>query len=276
VVKTEQVEYNASANAPEMSREGYVFIGWSSDEYMSVKGDTEVTAQYVAESEYARVSINRKKLSIMEGCEFKLKATITPTELADTALEWTSDDNTIATVYNGTVTGVAPGTCTITATVVNTGETATCVVTISSDLSKTITLNKNSYLDIDGSGYLRRIAENSNSVEQIKQQFANEGLRFADIEGTELTDTSLVGTGTAIRLYKDDECVDEMFAVMTGDFDGNGRIQTRDVTMMSQHVLQLRDASDIQGIAVDANGDGVVNVRDCAMISRYLVGKEDL
>ena len=47
-------------------------------------------------------------------------------------------------------------------------------------------------------------------------------------------------------------------------------------TVRAVTVLQLREASDIQAIAVDANGDGDVNVRDCAMISRYIAGKEDL
>ncbi|MGM9810178.1 MAG: Ig domain-containing protein [Paludibacteraceae bacterium] len=59
----------------------------------------------------------------------KLTATLTPAE-ATTEVVWTSSDENVATVANGTVTAVGVGTATITATA-GVGVEATCAVTIS-------------------------------------------------------------------------------------------------------------------------------------------------
>ena len=52
---------------------------------------------------------------------------------ANRAITWTTSNSTKATVENGVVTGVASGTCTITATAVIDGVTYTdtCAVTVS-------------------------------------------------------------------------------------------------------------------------------------------------
>ena len=88
--------------------------------------------------------------------------------------------------------------------------------------------------------------------------------------------SEVIYNGSVVKLMDGETVLDQITAIMTGDFNGDGIINTRDVSMMSQNVLQLRDASEIQAIAVDVNGDGDVNVRDCAMMSRYLAGKEDI
>lgn len=59
-----------------------------------------------------------------------LSATTVP---AGETVAWTSSDEAVATVSNGTVTGVAPGTCVITASIDSDGAkaSATCTVTVS-------------------------------------------------------------------------------------------------------------------------------------------------
>ena len=76
--------------------------------------------------------ITPAELSMPAGGTQQLAAAVTPANATDnlSAITWSSDDETVATVdKNGVVTAVAPGSATITAEA--NGETATCAVTVS-------------------------------------------------------------------------------------------------------------------------------------------------
>lgn len=278
-LSTSTVDYGTSAETPTPSRDGYVFIGWDSDDYEYITGNKTFTAQYCLESEYARVSLNKSTLARQEGDGAKLKVTVTPAELSDTELIWETNNAEVATVdQNGVVECLSEGSATITVTVAATGESSECFVTVLPNADKTLFLVDGSQLDIDAQRYLRRIPANANTVGEIRESFANDEskLSFFGMNSVALADTDLVGTGSVVKLMDGETVLDQITAIMTGDFDGNGKVQNRDVSMMAQNVINTRDASEVQAIAVDVNGDGDVNVRDCAMVSRYLVGKEEL
>ncbi len=75
------------------------------------------------------ISLNKTSTSIGAGGGAEsLTATVTPDNATDKTVTWTSSDTSVATVSEGTVTGVAAGTATITATA---GDcSATCEVSV--------------------------------------------------------------------------------------------------------------------------------------------------
>jgi len=75
------------------------------------------------------ISLDKTSLRIADGSTASLTATKNP---SDATVAWKSSDTSVATVSNGTVTGVDPGICVITATATKSGENAiaTCVVTV--------------------------------------------------------------------------------------------------------------------------------------------------
>jgi uncharacterized protein YjdB len=78
------------------------------------------------------ISLNKTTLNLSVGQTDKLLATILPADATNKNVIWTSSDNSIASVdTNGVVTGVKVGTAVITATTVDGGLTATCVVNVS-------------------------------------------------------------------------------------------------------------------------------------------------
>ena len=63
-----------------------------------------------------------------------LTATVAPDNATNKAVTWTSSNPSVATVENGVVTAVAPGTATITATTQDGNHTAACAVTVRPDI----------------------------------------------------------------------------------------------------------------------------------------------
>ncbi len=76
-----------------------------------------------------RISLNETETSIEEGQTILIRYTIEPDITTDKTVTWTSSNTDIATVENGLVKGIAPGTVDITATTVY-GQSATCKVTV--------------------------------------------------------------------------------------------------------------------------------------------------
>jgi len=61
------------------------------------------------------MSLDKATLTLSINEDYKLTATITPSDATDKTITWTSSDDSKATVSEGKVTAVAEGTATITA-----------------------------------------------------------------------------------------------------------------------------------------------------------------
>ena len=76
------------------------------------------------------VSLSKESLEIKRGdTSEELVATVLPEATSDKSVTWSSEDESVATVENGVVTGVGAGTANIVATTKN-GKTASCAVTV--------------------------------------------------------------------------------------------------------------------------------------------------
>ena len=278
VLSTSTVNYGESAELPQVpERTGYVFVGWDSTDYVSLTSDSTFVARYVLESEYARVKFNKHQAPVYQGTTIVLKANIIPGNLKNEELIWFSSDESVVTFgENNEINTVGVGTAVVTVMVESTGETDSCTVKVRPNPSEKILLGSNAYLRIDSNGYLREIKAEKNTVAQVKTQFNTEGLVFFDINGKELTDDEPVGTGTVIKLMDGENELDSLIVVMTGDYDGDGKITARDASRIQRFTVDKEEPNLYQNVAMDVNGDGYVNNRDASIVSRYLVGKQAL
>ena len=85
------------------------------------------------------VTLDKEETGLVEGEEVTLVATLAPENATEKTVEWSSSDEKVATVKDGKVTAVAPGTATITVKTVDGSKTATCKVTVE---KKGIPVNK--------------------------------------------------------------------------------------------------------------------------------------
>ena len=82
------------------------------------------------------ISLNYSSYTLNAGnSDFVLVPFITPADATNNNVTWSTDDSGVATVNNGTVTAVAPGTANITATTVDGGKVASCTITVLNPVS---------------------------------------------------------------------------------------------------------------------------------------------
>ena len=99
------------------------------------------------------ITLSESTLTLEAGNIYKLTADVTPENATDKTLNWTSDDESVAAVSNGTITAVRAGTATITATANDgSGVSAACKVTVT-EIAPTAIEMSESAVDIrSGSG----------------------------------------------------------------------------------------------------------------------------
>ncbi len=99
----------------------------------SVATGAVTTVKVTGVTMQSAITINKGKTAV-------LTATVAPANATNKTVTWTSSNPAVATVVNGTVTAVAKGTATITATTADGSKTAVCTVTVDVPASK-VTLN---------------------------------------------------------------------------------------------------------------------------------------
>lgn len=85
---------------------------------------------YVTGTPVEGVSLTENSVTVKQGQTYKIAAKLEPVNATKKGIIWESDDESVATVAGGNITGVGEGTCVITATTRDGGFTDTCIVTV--------------------------------------------------------------------------------------------------------------------------------------------------
>lgn len=86
------------------------------------------------------ISLTPSSITMKVGETQSITAEVTPQDATDKSVTWESSNPEVATVNDGTVVGINPGSVTITATTVYGGKTAECTVTIKANLAPSVTV----------------------------------------------------------------------------------------------------------------------------------------
>ena len=105
----------------------------SKDSGVSAKCEITVKEKVIS---VTGIALNKTSLSLTEGEEFTLEATVTPDNATNKEVTWTSDNEAVATVSaEGVVKAIKVGTANITATTVDQGKSASCAVVVAAKMS---------------------------------------------------------------------------------------------------------------------------------------------
>jgi len=142
------------------------------------------------------LSLNPSSMEIYTGSSKTITANISPSNASNKSLKWTSTNTGVATVSNGTIKAVAPGTATITAaTTDGSKKSASCVVTVKQGVTS-LSLNKTSAtLGVGNSTQLTVTVHPGNaSNKSVSWSSSNSGV--ASVNSSGLVTAKTAGTAT--------------------------------------------------------------------------------
>ncbi len=202
-----------------------------------VRGNLEITSMTVDFTvelpvDVTGVSLDEETLDLETGDTKTLAATIAPENATFKGVTWASDNETVATVVDGLVTAVNPGTANITVTTDDGGFTDTCVVTVTAPAGFVDV----EAVELDVNGMSLKVGESDTLIATVTPDDAtnqtvfwssdNEAVAIVD----ELGNVTAVGVGTATITVttesgsKTDTCTVNVTLPMSGtlvdtDFD---------------------------------------------------------
>lgn len=123
-------------NVAKVSDDGSIIGIKEGDATITVKVGNDTT-NYVVHVDKKVVTVSNVKMEkntidLDKGKTYEMKVTFTPSDAKDVKLSWSSSNESVATVKDGLITAVAPGTCMITVKTEN-GNTDTCLVKVAGD-----------------------------------------------------------------------------------------------------------------------------------------------
>ena len=138
-----------------------------------------------------KVTITPSTLNLATGETATLTVSVEP-EGATYEVEWSSSDETVATIVDGVVTAVGEGTATVTAVVGD--DSATCVVTVETPI-ESITLDKTELEMVKGDTEILTVTINPETAKEVKVTWSSSDEKIATVDET--GKVTAVGAGEA-------------------------------------------------------------------------------
>ena len=225
----------------------------------------------------AEVVLDKETASVAIGKTVTLTATVLPSYALDRDVTWESSDESVATVVDGVVTGVAEGNATITATAG--GISATCSLTVTaapvtpdevpesqisvSKANGTPVATVTSDIDASGTATLHVTAEKP-CVVVVKIGETYQRLE-ATANGSGGYDFSHAGYSEAM----------EFIVATKGDTNGNGVLDLGDIVTAKAAFLNKTTIDELSWLIADLDGNGLA-LGDIVKAKAFFLGKTTL
>ncbi len=121
--------------------------------------------------------------------------------------------------------------------------------------------------------YISTIKENT-TAGVVKSEMKNpaENLKVYNLEGIEISDTDVVGSGYVIKLIINGKEYDSKILIVKGDINCNGEVEVADFIMLKMHILETNNLADYQIYAADINNDDDSGVADMILLKSHILG----
>jgi len=214
------------------------------------------------------VALNAERLNMCPGDTATLHAGVIPDDAATHTVTWQSSDEMVATVQDGVVTAVSPGTAAITAITDEGGYTSDCAVSVvpGTLISSVYTI---------GDAEVRGVAPATN-VQTFKESFDNGAgnLFVYDSDGSEF-DGPMMATGMTVKLIVGGIERDSRAVVVTGDANGDGRMTIRDYVQLRLSLVGEKPLDSLYAKAGDYTQDGQLTAADFVEMRLAISGQGD-
>ena len=239
--------------------------------YMDVYNDFYLYAQYY-EGLPTSFYIDTEDITLTVGEVHQIGTTFIPDNTFD-ILTYTGFDSNVISIVDGLVTGLHPGTTTITVGTENTDITETVTVTVIGVQLSSETL------DIVDKGTVKIVIGSepntyiSDFIDEIDNDISN--LKIYDKDNnlidSSLYDTLLLTTNMTLKLVINDITYDEAVVIIRGDIDGDGIVDVTDESLIMDHILEISLINGNSMYAADLEEDEIIDVSDDSKIMDYIL-----
>ncbi|MBO6062242.1 MAG: InlB B-repeat-containing protein, partial [Clostridia bacterium] len=271
VLKTETVNYGASATAPaDPVREGYTFAGWDVD-FSFITGNLIVTATYTENTTPVPTATPVPTPDPTATPEPTAEPTPEPVYYTVTFVDWDGTVLSTQQVEEG-ASATAP------ADPSREGYTFigwdTDFAAVTGDLTVTAQYSVNTYtvtfVDWDGT-VLKTETVNYGGSASAPADPSREGYTFI---GWDTDFANVTGDLTVTALYEQDPEPTEppQPPAVTGDANGDGVLSSADLSVLFAYVMNAGSLTEQGLICADVNGDGQVNTLDVTLLAQLIFG----
>ena len=122
-------------------------------------------------------------------------------------------------------------------------------------------------------GWLRRIPLGTTTAEVQSALTPSSGIT---IHKGSAPATGLAGTGMTVEYTRGGEVVQTLTMVVTGDLNGDGRLDISDVVQLQGSLLNRVTLTDAAAQAADVNGAGRIDISDMVQMTAALLGRSSV
>ena len=237
---------------------------------LEVKGtgtDVVVTAKIIVTQKICEITLDKEEYSVE--VDESITPVITLKNIENYELKIL--DESIASVVEGSIKGIAQGETVLEVKGIDTDviKTAKIIVTQKEEIvEESLKLYESLILNKESKVLTNIIPETKVSSILSQIEYVNLKLEIKDVNGNILKEDANVGTGTTVTFLKSDNTQYEQFTiVICGEVTGDGLINSADLL---KTVKYLKGSSQINEQAADVTKDGLINSADLLKTVKYL------
>ena len=270
-----QLEFLSSDNSIAMIDNDGNILGLSSGKCtITVKASNNVSASIDINvySPVTDIGIDATDIVLEIGDEFNLNVIIYPEDATNKQVIFTSQNNNIASIdNNGKIIAK------------NIGNTKIIIKSLDTNIEKSINIQVIEKLDenelvfdeslIINANEIYGLDYKNNTVNDIKNLIkTNYDIKIFNYKDEELKEIDFVGTGSKIRIYKDNNFLREYQLILYGDVNGDGKINSVDLLVLQRHILEIEkvDGLFLKAGNINKNGKNPNSV-DLLFIQRHIL-----
>ena len=240
------------------------------------------------------VTLDKTQASLSQGESVTLAATVVPSNATDKGVKWATSNTSVATVSNGKVTAVSPGTAIITVTTDDGGFTSQCEVTVTSNVVKVtgVSLDKEQATVFQGESVTLAATVSPSNAANKSVVWTSSNTSVATVSSGKVTGVSpgtalilattedsgfMAACNVTVKSPTDDKVLNEgyVFEVDTvarvyGNANNDDRIDSKDVEFIQNIIDKKITFNKSINPYADANYDGVIDSKDIAQVNMII------
>lgn len=127
-----------------------------------------------------------------------------------------------------------------------------------------------------GKNVVSKITVGTTVAELINVLDQKQYIKVYSKDGAQQAANALLGTGMTVKLMDGSRVIKTYTIIVTGDSNGDGKINITDMMAVKAHVLKKSLLTEYSLMAGDTNGDGKINITDFMAVKAHILKKNSI